>query len=104
MMSFSAQDLSVLAYANGFTHWHYRTRDSLHDLIAPRATAANDNSYFAGAGEMLRAGDQITVNLLGAMEIGLVQAVVAAISADGEIRLTVLAATPHPTPVARAAA
>jgi hypothetical protein len=54
-MSFNAQDLSVLAYANGFTHWHYRTRDSLIDI---------SGAYFAGAAEMLRPGDQITVTLL----------------------------------------
>lgn len=57
-MSFCAQDLSVLAYANGFTHWHYRTTDSLWRLT-------DEPGYFAAAAEMLRPGDQITVNLLG---------------------------------------
>lgn len=64
-MSFSASDLSVLAYANGFTHWHYRTRDGLADLLSgPRP-------YFAAAGELLRAGDQITATLIGAGRVDL---------------------------------
>lgn len=101
-MSFCAQDLSVLAYANGFTHWHYRTRDSFHDLIG-QTPAANDNSYFAAARESLRPGDQITINLLGPEAIGLVQFVVAAIAADGQIRLALVAATSELAPAARAA-
>lgn len=101
-MSFSAQDFSVLAYANGFTHWHYRTRDKFQDLMA-QPLAANDNGYFAAARDMLRQGDQITVNLLGAEDTGLAQFVVAAMTADGQVHLALLAATPQPMPAARAA-
>lgn len=72
-MSFCAQDLSVLAYANGFTHWHYRTVDTLGQLT--------DNAYFAAAANMLRAGDQITVNLIGIDRTDLACLVVAAIPA-----------------------
>ena len=32
-MAFLARELSVLAYANGFTLWHYRT--SADDLLTP---------------------------------------------------------------------
>ena len=107
-MSFCAQDLSVLAYANGFTHWHYRTRDALSDLLSAPIPAAitggaNDNDYFAGARELLRAGDQITVNLLGAEATGLAQVVVTAMPVDGQVRLMLLAATAAPAPTARAA-
>lgn len=69
-MSFTAQDLSVMAYANGFTHWHYRTRDPLAALGA---------GYFAGAAEMLRPGDQITVTLLEGAEAGLAVFAVSAV-------------------------
>lgn len=56
-MPFSARELSVLAYANGFTLWHYRTADPLAALLAP------DGSYFAAADELLRPGDQILLSL-----------------------------------------
>jgi hypothetical protein len=56
-MPFSARELSVLAYANGFTLWHYRTADPLAALLAV------DGSYFAAADELLRPGDQILLSL-----------------------------------------
>jgi hypothetical protein len=44
----------VLAYANGFTLWHYTTAD---------AAASVDNAgYFNAAADMLRAGDMILAN------------------------------------------
>ena len=48
-MSFTARELSVLAYANGFTLWHYRT--GADDLLGA--------GYFDSAQELLREGDQI---------------------------------------------
>src|SRR5437667_11138254 len=45
-MTFLARELSVLAYANGFTLWHYRT--SADDLLSP--------GYFDSAQELLREG------------------------------------------------
>ena len=51
-MSFLARELSVLAYANGFTLWHYRT--AADDLLTP--------GYFDSAQELLREGDQIIAN------------------------------------------
>lgn len=54
-MAFSSRELSVLAYANGFTLWHYRTGESWAALLAP--------GYFLAADELLRPGDQILLTL-----------------------------------------
>lgn len=102
-MSFIARDLSVLAYANGFTLWHYRTRDSLADLLeylgskpplghplVGHPLAGNDNGYFSPAHELLRPGDQITVNLIGPESVSLVHLVVARISGTGAVSVTPL--------------
>ncbi len=48
-MAYNAKNLSVLAYANGFTLWHYATPDAAHEMAA--------RHYFDAAGDMLRAGD-----------------------------------------------
>lgn len=48
-MSHTISDLSVLAYANSFTLWHYKTPD-------PAITGAG---YFNGAADMMSAGDFI---------------------------------------------
>ncbi|GIK98018.1 MAG: hypothetical protein BroJett029_22270 [Alphaproteobacteria bacterium] len=56
-MAFSARELSVLAYANGFTLWHYRSADPSDELLAPAP------GYFAAADELLRPGDQILLTL-----------------------------------------
>ena len=53
-MAYAAKDLSVLAYANGFTLWHYTTRDP--------ATDVDSAGYFNGASDMLRAGDMLLAN------------------------------------------
>ena len=58
-MAFDSAELSVLAYANGFTLWHYRTPDREADLLGDGA----GDGYFAGANELLRPGDQIIANL-----------------------------------------
>ncbi|WP_374314463.1 hypothetical protein [Dongia sp.] len=89
MMSFCAQDLSVLAYANGFTHWHYRSPDDLASILA-------DDRYFAPAATMLRPGDQITLNLIGADGISLAHLGVTAIAAPDRVVATLLAATEQP--------
>lgn len=49
-MAFDQKQLSVLAYANGFTLWHYRTED---DVKAAQ--------YFATAGMMVKSGDMLIV-------------------------------------------
>ena len=51
-MAFAVRALSVLAYANGFTLWHYKAgKEAL-------ATAAAAN-FFAGAADMMAVGDMI---------------------------------------------
>jgi hypothetical protein len=54
-MAFKTKDLSVLAYANGFTLWHFTTTDP--------ATEVDGSGYFSGASDMLRVGDMIMANL-----------------------------------------
>jgi hypothetical protein len=54
-MAFQARNLSVLAYANGFTLWHYTTVDP--------ATGVDTAGYFNAATEMLREGDMILANV-----------------------------------------
>jgi outer membrane protein assembly factor BamB len=53
-MAYNANNLSALAYANGFTLWHYKTPDS--------AVTVDTSGYFNGATTMLRAGDFIMAN------------------------------------------
>lgn len=49
-MPFQFPNLSVLGYANGFTHWHYQSSvDTLAQIIQP--------NYFASAGDMLSRND-----------------------------------------------
>ena len=52
-MSFSSQDLSVLAYANNFTLWHYTTTDS----------SVTSGGYFNSAAAMMRLNDLIIANV-----------------------------------------
>lgn len=54
-MAYQSKDLSVLAYANGFTLWHYTTADA--------ATAVDAAGYFNAASTMLRVGDIIVANV-----------------------------------------
>ncbi len=52
-MAYSASDLSVLAYANNFTLWHFTTTDS----------AITSGGYFNKAADMLRVNDLIIANI-----------------------------------------
>jgi len=54
-MSCRLNNLSVLAYANGFTLWHYTTADSPAALTAA--------GYFDPAQDMLRQGDMILAHV-----------------------------------------
>ena len=54
-MAFKSKDLSVLAYANGFTLWHYATVDLADDV--------DTAGYFSTASDMLRVGDMIMSNI-----------------------------------------
>ncbi|MCM2343308.1 MAG: hypothetical protein NDJ24_01960 [Alphaproteobacteria bacterium] len=52
-MAFKASDLSVLAYANNFTLWHYTTFDS----------AVSTANYFDKAADMMRVNDLVIANI-----------------------------------------
>ncbi len=52
---FKIRNLSVLAYANGFTLWHYKAgKDTLHNASAL--------GYFNDACDMMAVGDMIFVS------------------------------------------
>jgi hypothetical protein len=53
-MAFSLRNLSVLAYANGFTLWHYKADTADHpQTVTP--------GFFVQAGDMLAGGDMMMV-------------------------------------------
>jgi hypothetical protein len=54
-MAFEIKNLSVLAYANGFTLWHYTTPDA--------AATVENTGYFNAAGDMLHVGDMMLANV-----------------------------------------
>jgi hypothetical protein len=51
-MAFAVRNLSVLAYANGFTLWHYKSGKDTLDAVG-------SGNYLADASDMLTAGDLI---------------------------------------------
>ena len=53
-MAFAIRNLSVLAYANGFTLWHYKSGKD-------RLEAVTGGNYLADASDMLTAGDLIMI-------------------------------------------
>jgi len=54
-MAFKSSDLSVLAYANNFTLWHYTSVDN---------TATIEGAgYFDNASDMLRVNDLMILNI-----------------------------------------
>ena len=52
-MAYDPKRLSVLAYANGFTQWHYATPDD----------AVTGAGCFDAAAEMMRVGDLIVASV-----------------------------------------
>lgn len=54
-MTYAVRNLSVLAYAQGFTLWHYKLGTT------PTATAALPG-FFDSAADMMAAGDMIMVS------------------------------------------
>lgn len=50
-MAYDSANLSALAYANGFTLWHYTTTDA--------AAVVDSSGYFNGAANQLRVSDII---------------------------------------------
>jgi hypothetical protein len=54
-MAFAIRNLSVLAYANGFTLWHYKAGgDRLQSVVA--------RDFFADAADMLTQGDLMMIS------------------------------------------
>lgn len=86
-MAFKSRELSVLAYANGFTLWHYRTEDPYADLVDPQIGAFENAGYFGAACDLLCVGDQITVNLNGGPHPALAQFVVEHVNPGGQVRI-----------------
>ena len=54
-MTFAVRNLSVLAYANGFTLWHYTAGADSLDIL-------DSEGYFASAADMLAPGDIMMVS------------------------------------------
>lgn len=52
-MSLALNNLSVLAYANNFTLWHYKTTDA----------SVTSGGYFNNAADVMRVGDLIIANV-----------------------------------------
>ena len=53
-MAFQNKNLSVIAYANGFTLWHYSSAETLATITA--------NGYFNNVKTLMNIGDIIIVN------------------------------------------
>jgi hypothetical protein len=54
-MVFAIRNLSVLAYANGFTLWHYKAGKERLDTVAKP-------NFFASAADMLAVGDLMIIS------------------------------------------
>lgn len=61
-MAYKHQDLSVLAYANGFTLWHYTTGDALVQADPSETGALIGEHFSGGAADCLRIGDTVHIN------------------------------------------
>lgn len=53
-MAFQNKNLSVIAYANGFTLWHYASTDKM--------TAIATSGYFDSVKTLMNVGDIIIIN------------------------------------------
>lgn len=53
-MAFQNKNLSVIAYANGFTLWHYSAAETLTTITA--------NGYFNNVKTLMNIGDIIIIN------------------------------------------
>lgn len=53
-MAFMNRNLSILAYANGFTLWHYKTNDTIAEI--------EDPSHFTRVWTLMNTGDIIVIN------------------------------------------
>lgn len=52
-MAFQNKNLSVIACANGFTLWQYRTQDSIQEL---------GGKYFEVVADLMAVGDMLIIN------------------------------------------
>jgi hypothetical protein len=76
-MAYASKDLSVLAYANGFTLWHYTTHDA--------ATDVDTAGYFNGAADLLRVGDMLLATCAVGTATPATGVLVVAASANGAV-------------------
>ena len=53
-MAFQNKNLSVIAYANGFTLWHYAANETLSTITA--------SGYFDGVKTLMNTGDLVIIN------------------------------------------
>ena len=53
-MSFQNKNLSVIAYANGFTLWHYVASETMAVISA--------NGYFSNVRTLMNTGDIVIIN------------------------------------------
>ena len=53
-MAFQNKNLSVIAYANGFTLWHYVESATLATITA--------SGYFNAVGTLMKTGDVVIIN------------------------------------------
>ncbi|MBQ4070513.1 MAG: hypothetical protein IJD52_04040 [Alphaproteobacteria bacterium] len=53
-MAFQNKNLSVIAYANGFTLWHYSAPETLSTIAA--------NGYFNSVKTLMNIGDIVIIN------------------------------------------
>lgn len=53
-MAFANKNLSVIAYANGFTMWHYGAQDKIADI--------SKAGYFNNVRTLMNIGDVIIIN------------------------------------------
>lgn len=54
MADFAVRNLSVLAYAQGFTHWHYKHRGPLSEVLS--------FGFFNPVADMMAGGDHISIS------------------------------------------
>ncbi len=62
IMAFTIRNLSVLAYANGFTLWHYKSEKD-------RLDAVSGGNYLSDASDMLTGGDLIMITAVDGARI-----------------------------------
>jgi hypothetical protein len=87
-MAFAIRNLSVLAYAQGFTLWHYRANvPTLGATLVQPATLAEIGApgFFDPAADMLAPGDMLLVSTREAGKVLFVAAT------DGGVRTAALA-------------